>query len=95
VRYGVTKAEDGGTITISTEETKNEFIITVTGDGAGFASELPGSLQSGLPNERLHIGIEKVRNRLMVMCQGTLDIQGTVAIISIPKKERIYENHCG
>ncbi|MCL2442942.1 MAG: histidine kinase [Treponema sp.] len=91
VRYGITKAEDGGTITISTEETINEFIITVNDDGAGFDTE---------QEKRIHDGINKVRNRLLVMCQGILDIQnkeghGTTAIISIPKKERIYEHSCG
>ena len=88
VRYGVTKTEDGGTVTISTEEIKNEFIVTVTDNGAGFNAEVP-----------VQDRIEKVRNRLLAMCQGTLDIQsksgkGTTAVISIPKKERIYEYNC-
>jgi len=93
VRHGVTKTEDGGTVTISTKETINDFIVNVTDDsnlrfGAGFDTNV---------NERIHTGIEKVRNRLLAMCQGTLDIQskpghGTTAIIKIPKKEIIYEH---
>ena len=94
------------------EETKNEFFVIVTDDGAGFNIEM--SKQEGFlfpeertsaeehmsSEERIHAGIEKVRNRLSAMCQGTLFIQskpghGTTAIILIPKKEMNNEHPCG
>jgi sensor histidine kinase YesM len=91
VRYGVTKKEDGGTVTISTEETDNAFIIAVTDDGVGFDTQ-----NQQTQNGRRHIGIENVRNRIFSMCGGTIDIQskpgeGTKAVISIPKRE-VTEN---
>ena len=113
VRHGVTKTEDGGTITISTEENNNEFIVTVTDDsnlwfGAGFdvQDDRPSfqggtSLQGGTsPEGHIHAEIEKVRNRLLAMCGGFLEVQskpgeGTTAIITIPKKEIIYEHPGG
>jgi len=91
VRYGVTKKEDGGAVTISTEETDNAFLIAVTDDGVGFDTQ-----NQQTQNGRRHIGIENVRNRIFSMCGGTIDIQskpgeGTKAVISIPKRE-VTEN---
>ena len=83
VRHGVTKREDGGTVTITTEETEAEAIITVTDDGVGFDPTLQKS------NNR-HVGIANVRSRLSTMCDGTLKISsepgvGTTAVIIIVK----------
>jgi len=86
VRYGVTKKEDGGAVTICTEETDYAFLITVTDDGVGFDTQ-----KQQTQNGRRHIGIENVRNRIFSMCGGTVDVQskpgeGTRAVISIPKE---------
>jgi len=86
VRYGVTKKDDGGTVNISTEETDYNFLITITDDGVGFDMQ-----NQYTQNDRRHIGIENVRNRIFSMCGGTINIQskpgeGTIAVISIPKR---------
>ncbi len=76
VRYGVTKKEHGGTVSIKTSETETEFMITVIDDGEGFDAKT--------------VAIEDGRSRLAAMCGGTLEIKsvpgkGTTAIISISK----------
>ncbi|MCI1722744.1 MAG: histidine kinase [Lachnospiraceae bacterium] len=85
VRYGVMQREDGGTVTISTEDTGNAYLIKVTDDGVGFDVMTPKS------DGRTHIGISNVRSRIEKMCGGTLEIKsipdkGTKAVITIPKK---------
>ena len=83
VRHGVTKREDGGTVTITTEETETEAIITVKDDGIGFD-------MNNKKDARQRIGIENVRSRLATMCDGSLAITsepdtGTTVVITIPK----------
>lgn len=84
VRHGVTKLKGGGTVTISSKEEQERFVVTVEDNGSGFdPSSLP---QDG----RSHIGIENVRSRLAAICGGLLKIDsapghGTAAIITIPK----------
>jgi len=91
VRHGVTKTEDGGTVTIRTEETEKEYKITVTDDGVGFDSpELYEDNRIRVDVENIRIGIESVRNRLAAMCRGMLEIDsktgvGTKVVITIPK----------
>ena len=85
VRHGVTKREDGGTVTIRTEETDTDVIITVTDDGIGFESDNPEK------DDRIHIGLANVKKRLSAMCDGSLTITsnpgvGTNVIIIIPKE---------
>jgi sensor histidine kinase YesM len=88
VQHGVTKREDGGTVTVSVKEAETEAVITVIDDGVGFDRNC-ASRQDG----RLHLGIENVRSRLAFMCNGTLTIQsepdvGTTAVITVPKEGR-------
>lgn len=85
VRYGVTKKEDGGTVTIRTWETEGAFHVAVEDDGAGFDPSSPKK------DGRSHIGLENVRNRLQAMVGGSLAVQsesqrGTTVTISIPKE---------
>ncbi len=74
VRYGITKKEEGGSVTVRTAQTDAETIITVSDDGAGFDPDRPP--QDG----RSHVGIENVRSRLASACGGALDIQSTVGV---------------
>ena len=58
----------------------------VSDDGAGF---VPGSEAKG---EGTHVGIRNVRQRLDILCHGTLEIEsepgkGTTAAIRIPKEK--------
>lgn len=84
VKHGIRRAKKGGTVTIHTAENADYYEITVEDDGIGFDS---GQLQS---DDKMHIGIENVRDRLWSMCRGTLTIKskaglGTRAVIKIPK----------
>lgn len=89
VKHGLGEKEDGGTVTISTREEKDRYIITVTDDGVGF---VPGEMKGNGE----HIGIENIRKRLASVCGGELMIRsevgcGTVAMVTI-FKERMEEH---
>ena len=100
IRHGVMKREEGGTITIRTEEDEIEYRIFVYDDGIGFQVKESGEgIKTDRPEEKCHIGTENVRKRLQAMCNGTLDIysrpgEGTTALIRIPRRDR-NDNHCG
>lgn len=86
VRHGVLNREDGGTVTVRTEETETAYLILVTDDGPGFPSE-PEKQDAHSP-----IGIANVRERLSALCSGTLIMQsapgsGTTVTIRLPKEE--------
>ncbi|MDO4545768.1 MAG: histidine kinase, partial [Bacillota bacterium] len=84
VKHGVGKRRDGGTVTIRTLEKEDAFVVLVIDDGVGFnAAEKKN-------DERTHIGIENVRQRLWSMSKGKLIIDtkhgcGTRAALVIPK----------
>ncbi len=87
VRHGLHKRRGGmrGTVKIRVEETRRGNVITVEDDGVGFAPGKP------LDDGRSHIGIQNVRERLKILCGGTLEYEsapgkGTKAVITIPKK---------
>ena len=63
VRHGITRKEDGGTVTISTCETQESFVITVSDDGAGF--RVPDRDDGGS-----HLGLENVTKRVKDICGG-------------------------
>lgn len=85
VRYGVESRYEPTTITISSRETDEAFVVTVEDDGMGFdVSQAP-------TEDRLHIGIEGTRSRLASMVGGTLEIDsiigaGTTVTMTIPKE---------
>jgi len=83
VLHGLTKREDGGTISIKTEENESYTIITVSDDGVGFSL---GKISS----EHRDVGLRNARDRLAAMCNGKIDVQseqgvGTTVVITIPK----------
>jgi sensor histidine kinase YesM len=89
VRHGVTKREEGGTVTIRSEGRETQIVITVIDDGVGFNAD--GNYGQG---DRLHVGIDNVRSRLASMCRGTLSIEskqgtGTTVVITIPRGEPV------
>lgn len=93
VRHGVTKKPEGGTVSISVEETESAYTITVSDNGVGFDPE------SIYQNGGSHIGIRNARERLARMCRGTLEINSqlggnTTVVIMIPK-ETENEPNCG
>ena len=84
VKHGTSKKRGGGTVTIRTEEDKDNYIITVSDTGCGFDPTKPKD------DGKRHVGIENVKQRLSNMCSGSLTIEstvgvGTVATIRIPK----------
>ena len=86
VKHGICQKEGGGTVTIETWETKEEFVVVVADDGVGF------DVQNFIEDEKKHIGIENVRRRLWAMSKAMLEIdstpgKGTTARIRIPKEE--------
>ncbi len=87
VRHGVVPRGEDGIILISTRESVDHYIVTITDNGPGFD---PDVRQEESPD---HIGIRNVRERLQRLCGGDLEIHstigyGTEAIIRIPKKFR-------
>ena len=84
VKHGTSKKRGGGTVKISTDEDKENYIITVSDTGCGFDPTRPKD------DGKRHVGIENVRQRLSNMCSGTLKMEstvgvGTLATIIIPK----------
>lgn len=86
VKHGICqKEEGGGTLNLTVKESKQYYEITVTDDGVGFVAE------KECGGEGTHVGIKNVRQRLELMCDGTLEItsepgKGTTARIRIPKE---------
>jgi sensor histidine kinase YesM len=86
VKHGIGKKEGGGTITISTKETEDNYLVIIADDGVGFENIKASN------DGQQHIGINNVRLRLSVQCGGSLEIkskpgEGTTATIIIPKQE--------
>ncbi len=86
VKHGVGMKEDGGTVTISTRETDDSYLVEVRDDGVGFDPSVPKN------DGRSHVGMENVRSRLKEMVNGRVEItsepgKGTTAVIIIPKEE--------
>ena len=85
VRHGVMQREQGGTITIRTVARADGWCVIVADDGVGFDI---GTLEEMGPK---HVGMANVRERLSVMCGGTLSVQsvpgsGTRVEMFIPRQ---------
>ncbi len=85
VKHGIIKKKEGGTVIVSTEEDSNNYIIIVKDDGVGFDKN------KIIDDGREHIGMENVKDRLQIMCGGTLVVdsiegKGTTTFIYIPKQ---------
>lgn len=86
VKHGICKKEGGGTITIASQETKDAFVVRITDDGAGFETSTLCQTQEN----SARIGLRNVKERLAILCNGTLAIQstpgkGTSVTVCIPK----------
>lgn len=87
VRHGVTKREEGGTITVRTRQTPEDYVVVIEDDGVGFDPSAPP--QDG----QRHLGIENVRSRLEAQCGGTVTVEsqkgiGTTVTVRIPKDRK-------
>lgn len=94
VRYGITKKKGGGTLVIQSCKIGNDVVIDIKDDGVGF------DVYKTKSDGRTHIGIDNVRDRLAMQCEGSLLIEselgaGTKAKIILPQREtETYENDC-
>lgn len=91
IKHGITTKESGGTVSVKTEETDTDHVITVLDDGVGFDIN-----QAPRDEGRSHIGLTNVRSRLAEMVGGRLEIEseigrGTRARVVIPKNNKINE----
>ena len=97
VKHGLLPKKDGGRIKIATAQTGSCYEIKIEDDGVGFDTTKP--LEEG----RSHIGVDNTRQRVMALCNGSLNIGsrigiGTTITITIPKKKRSgggYESNIG
>ena len=85
IKHGLMKREKDGTIRVVSYETDTHYCVTVEDDGVGFDTGV-------LLDERKHVGIRNIRERLKAMVNGTLEIDskegvGTKVLIAIPKEE--------
>jgi sensor histidine kinase YesM len=86
IKHGLMKLQKGGTIRVISFETENEYCVSVVDDGVGFDTNL-------LLDERKHVGLRNIRERLNAMVNGTLEIESTVGVgtrvlIKIPKESK-------
>ena len=87
IKHGLMKLPKGGTIHVISYETDTDYCISVVDDGVGFDT-------NALLDERKHVGLRNIRERLKVMVDGTLEIESTVGVgtkvlIKIPKEGRV------
>ena len=83
IKHGLMKLQKGGSIKVISYETDTDYCISVEDDGVGFDT-------GKLLDEKEHIGIRNIRDRLKVMVGGKLEIEstegvGTKVLITIPK----------
>ena len=84
IKHGLMKLPKGGTIRVVSYETDREYCISVEDDGVGFDT-------NALLDERKHVGLRNIRERLNVMVNGTLEIESTIGVgtkvlVRIPKE---------
>ena len=84
IKHGLMKLPRGGTIRVVSYETDTDYCISVVDDGVGFDTSV-------LIDERQHLGLRNIRERLKVMVNGNLEIESTVGVgtrvlVTIPKE---------
>lgn len=84
IKHGLMKLPRGGTIHVVSYETDTDYCISVVDDGVGFDT-------SDLIDDRKHVGLRNIRERLKVMVNGKLEIEsnvgvGTKVLVTIPKE---------
>ena len=86
IKHGLMKLPRGGTIRVVSYESDTDYCLSVVDDGVGFDTSV-------LIDERKHVGLRNIRERLKVMVNGKLEIESTVGVgtkvlITIPKEVR-------
>ena len=86
VNHGVRRNPDGrGLVVIASAERPDCWEVTVSDDGPGLDQAEPSA------GNRAHIGVSNVRERLRLICGGSLELspgpeRGVIAAIRIPKQ---------
>lgn len=91
VHYGISKKEEGGTVTIKTFEDREKICIIVKDNGVGFKQDKDGRVIYQDKIKRTHVGIENVKKRIQEQCGGFVQIKskvgvGTEVSIKIPRE---------
>ena len=86
IKHGLMKLPRGGTIKVVSYETDTDYCVSVEDDGVGFDTNV-------LIDERKHVGLRNIRERLKVMVNGKLEIESTVGVgtkvmVIIPKEAK-------
>jgi signal transduction histidine kinase len=86
IKHGLMKLQKGGTIRVTSYQTETHYCVLVVDDGVGFDTSL-------LLDERKHVGLRNIRERLKAMVNGSIEIESTVGvgtkvIIKIPREDR-------
>ena len=86
IKHGLMRLQKGGTIHVVSYETDDCFCVSVVDDGVGFDT-------TAIIDDRKHVGLRNIRERLKVMVNGELEIESTVGVgtkvlIKIPKEAR-------
>ena len=86
IKHGLMKLQKGGTIRVHSYETETDYCVSVVDDGVGFDTGL-------LLDERAHVGLRNIRERLKAMVNGTIEIESTIGVgtnvlIKIPKEAK-------
>ena len=86
IKHGLMKLKKGGTIHVVSYETETDYCVSVQDNGVGFDTSL-------LIDEREHVGLRNIRERLKAMVNGTMEIESTVGVgtkvlVKIPKGDR-------
>ena len=84
IKHGLMKLGKGGTVRITSYETDRSYCVCVEDDGVGFDTGV-------LWDDRAHMGLRNIRERLKAVVDGTIEIQSTVGVgtkvlITIPKE---------
>ena len=93
IKHGLMKLPRGGTIRVVSYETEAAYLISVIDDGVGFDT-------GAVFDDRKHVGLRNIRERLKVMVNGTLDIEstpgvGTKVTITVPKEVSANDSDSG
>ena len=86
IKHGLMKLQKGGMINVVSYETDTDYCVSVVDDGVGFDTTL-------LLDERKHVGLRNIRERLKAMVNGSLEIEssvggGTKVLVKIPKEDK-------
>ncbi len=79
IKHGICQREEGGNIIIETRETASDYVITVSDDGVGYDED---AIEAG---DKKHVGLKNVRERLKLMCEGSIHCSSTVGVGTICK----------